>query len=177
MTIAEKNPTIFEQLQVLKADCKIFTIAEGVDFDDLYIFRYGYRSTLDDLDSSKVAKYCKMMYCDKWDSAYDLIVESHKLMVDLGNMKSTVITREYGYTDTIGTLESVPAFDVEQAELDRQTDRTLSHIEDKNKTTTLSDNKDLKDFNTAYNTLMRDLIDNIVFADLNKLITYRLRLD
>lgn len=174
MTIRENNPTIFEQLQVLLPDCKIFLVADGVDLDELYIFKYGNRQTLDDLDSNKTAKYCKMLYADKWDSAYDLITTAQGLMLDMGNMKSTVTTKEYGYTDTVTDTEKIPAFDLPNAELDRQTDRSLTHIDNVNKTTVLSDDKNIDSFNRAVNVLKVDLIDNVVFADVNRLITYRL---
>lgn len=171
--INELNPTIFVELEKLLPDLKLFTLENGDNLDSLYIFKYGERKTTDNLDSAKVAGYLKTLYSKNWDKAFDLFTAGDNLMADFGSMKSKVTTKEYGYTDTVSDIESVPAFDVETAELDRQNEKSLKHTDDVNTTTVLEDDKDISKFNKAWEYIMVNFIDDVIFNDVNKLITVR----
>lgn len=171
--INELNPTIFVELEKILPDLKLFTLDNGDSLDSLYIFKYGERVTTDNLDSVKVAGYLKTLYSKNWDKAFDLFTAGDNLMIDFGNMSSKVTTKEYGYTDTVSDLESVPAFDVETAELDRKNERSLVHVDDVNKTTVTQDDKDISKFNASWEYITKNYIDDVIFNDVNKLITMR----
>lgn len=175
-TMNDAKAAIFVELQAILPTCKIFTIAQGTELDTAYLALYGNRYTYDTFDSSATAQAVKVMYADNWDRAYDLFLASGNLMIDLGNQSTTTTTKDYGYTDIVSTNDSVPAFDADTPQLDKQTDRELTHTVNNDTTTVKSDSKDISRFGVAYNYLQKRLINDIVFADINKLATLSIHL-
>lgn len=170
-TMNNAKASVFAELQNILPDCKIFTIAQGTELDAAYLALYGNRYTYDTFDSSATANAAKVLYADSWDRAYDLFLASGNLMIDLGNQSTTTTIKDYGYTDIISTNDSVPAFDIDTPQLDKQTDRELTHTVNNDTETVKSDSKDISRFGTAYNYLQKRLINDIVFADVNKIAT------
>lgn len=167
----EANASIFAELQKINPDCKIYQIAQGVDLDAQYLALYGNRMTFDDFDSQGTAQAVNVMYAGNWDSAYDLFAASGNLMIDMGNMTSTVTTKQYEYTDTVANTDSLPAFDSVDLQTDKKSDRELTHKVNTDMETVQSDSKDISRFGTAYNYLQKNLIRDIVYKDVNKLAT------
>lgn len=172
--IKELNPDIFTELELLIPDLKLFTLEDGANLDTLYIFKFGDRFIPDDLESPKVARYIKTLYAINWDKAFDLFTAGDNLMKDFGTMGTKETVREYGYTDTVSDLESVPAFDVATPELDKQNEKTLKHIDDVNRVTVTEDNRDISKFKDSWEYILINYIENIIFNDVNKLITYKI---
>lgn len=175
-TMRNAKASIFAELQAILPTCKIYNVASGAELDATYLALYGDRYTYDTFDSGATAQAVKVMYADNWDRAYDLFLASGNLMIDLGNQSTTTTTKDYGYTDTVSTNDSVPAFDVDTPQLDKQTDRELTHTVNNDTETVKSDSKDINRFGTAYNYLQKQLINDIVFADINKLATISIHL-
>ena len=172
--IKEVNPTIFVDLETLSPELKLFTLEDGVNLDILYIFKFGERFIPDDLESQKVARFIKTLYAVNWDKAFDLLTAGDKLIPDFGSMSTKETVKEYGYTDTISDLESVPAFDVDTPELDKQNEKTLNHTDDVNKTLVTEDKRDMSNFKDSWEYVLVNYIENIIFNDVNKLITYKI---
>lgn len=172
----EPLPDIFNQLEVINPNLKIFEIiGNGTELDSLYLALYGERYTTDTLDSEKSAKFINMLYAKKWDNAYTLIESTDMILSDLGSKDIETVTKKYKYTDTIKDVDSLPAFDDTELNVDTQNDRQLSHDEitddNVNETVTVKDKKDMDGFNKSYEYLMKNWIYDIVFTDVNSLIT------
>lgn len=172
--IREMDLTIFADLETLVPDLKLFTLEDGVNLDTLYIFKFGDRFVPDDIDSSKVARFLKTLYSANWDKAFDLFTAGDSLMKDFGTMGTKETVKEYGYTDTVSDVESVPAFDIPTPELDKQNEKTLKHIDDVNKVTVTEDNRDISKFKDSWEYILVNYIEDIIFNDVNKLITYKI---
>lgn len=170
-TMLEAHASVFAELEAISPKCKIFTIASGASLDASYLGLYGKRMTFDDFDSKGTAQAVKVMFAAKWDSAFDLFTAANGLMQDMGNMSTTVTNKEYGYTDKVSNNDNVPAFDVETPQLEKQTERELSHNDTINKETVTSDSRDISRFGAGFNYLQKNLINDIVFRDLNALAT------
>lgn len=170
-TMNDANASVFAELQKINADCKIFLVAQGTELDAEYLALYGNRMTFDDFNSQGTANALNVMCASNWDNAYDLFLASGKLMIDMGNMTSTVTTKQYDYTDTVANVDSLPAFDNAELQTDKKTDRELTHKVNTDTETVQSDSKDISRFGTAWNYLQKNLIRDIVYRDLNKLAT------
>lgn len=170
-TMNEAGASVFAELFKIEPNCKIFQIASGENLDTAYLAKYGERMTFDDFSSIGTAQTLKVLNCANWDNAYDLFLASNDLIPALGNSSTTNTTKEYAYIDTVSDNESLPAFDSEITQLDRETNRTLNHDVSKDSTIETKDTKDISRFGAIYNYLQKHLINDIVYKDLNSLAT------
>lgn len=170
------KPTIFTELEKIIPTNKIFDVfGSGEELDNLYLFSFGERYTTDDLDSIKTAQYIKTIFSDKWDSAYALINGMNEILPDLGSKETRTTVHNYKYTDTIKDTDSVPTFDSTDNSLENENNRTLIHNETgadgTNEKIENIDKRNIYNFNVSYEYLRKNWLYDIVFNDVNNLIT------
>lgn len=164
-------PTIFSEMEKINPDCKIFVLCNGSDLDDLYLAMYGGRFTTDNLDSAKTAKYINMLYAKNWDNAFNLFNASGEIMGELGATKSTTITRDNDYTDTSKDTDNVPTYDSTELSIEKSNDRSFNHKVNTDTETTIEDSKNINNFNVSFEYLLKNLICDIVFTNVNDFAT------
>lgn len=167
----EPLPTIFTEMEKINPDCKIFVLCNGADLDDLYIAMYGSRYTTENLDSSKTAKYVNILYSKNWDNAFNLFNSSGEIMGELGQTKSTIITRDNEYKDTTNDVDKVPTYDSVILNIEKSNDRDFTHKVITDSETTIEDSKNINNFNVSYEYLLKNLICDIVFSNVNDFVT------
>lgn len=170
-TMNEANASVFTELQLINPDCKIFQIENGKSLDAHYLLLYGNRMTFDDFDSQGTANAVNALYVQNWNDAFDLFTSSGELMKDMGNMTSTVTTKDYEYTDSINDTQKLPAYDSVDLQTDKDNTKSLTHKDVTNVETVKSDSRDISRFGVAFNYLQKNLLHDIVYKDLNALAT------
>lgn len=172
----EIKPSIFAELEKIAPDNNLFVVfGTGEELDNIYLYEYGERMTNDDLNSIKTAQYIKTIYLDRWDKAFELFSASDKTLPNIGSQETETTTHKLQYTDTITDTDIVPSFDSTENNIDRLNDRTLTHNEvtdgNINERVRIKDKQSLYNFNTSFEYLRKNYLNDIVFHDVNTLIT------
>lgn len=171
-TISEVNPTIFQSLYEVNPNLKLFELASGLELDTLYVYKYGDRKCDADLDSKQAATMLNIMHRLKWDNALDLWTNAYTLMQDFGSKDVTTTVKDYSYTDNVHDEKAVPAFDDVEPAIDETNAKVLTHEDTVNSTTVTKENKKIDDVNPMLDYLQRNFLDDIIFTDVNDLVTY-----
>lgn len=170
MTIKESKLTIFETLEKLDGDIKLFRLADGSQLDLMLIFSHGQVTLIaDDADSETIARYSIAFFKARWDAAFDLFESANLSMADLGNASTKVTESKRMFRSSRNELEQISAYNdtdfADKENRDYKDENNVSATE-----TVTDENKNIKNFNASWEYLQKNYINDIVFRDILHLI-------